>query len=657
MAGGGRFLLPLLVGAVSVAAFLPALDADFVHWDDDVNIVGNPHFRGLGWPQLRWMLTTTLLGHWIPLTWLTFGINYVLGGMDPWGYHLGNLLLHGANVALFFLAARRLLVAGFSPGPAAPPAATPMAFTLGALVAALIFGVHPLRVESVAWVTERRDVLSGLFYLLAVFAYLRGAEPGGAFRGRWLTASLAAFAAALASKAMAMTLPVTLLLLDAYPLRRWRGLGWRALLAEKVPYVGLTAATALVAVFALSRGSPWTAYEAYPAPQRVAMVGYSLWFYPAKLVWPFPLSPLYELPTRIDPFSLRFLGPIGAVVAVTVLLVALAPRWPAGLAAWLHSAVVLAPVSGIIHAGHQLAHDRYSYLSGLGFAVLAGAAVTWTLWAAPRGQVARWVPAAVLGVAAVAIVGWGAGTWRQIAVWHDSEALWRAAVDADDTCAICISNLGNVLMEGIPERDARLADVEVHFRRALALRPDYADAHRSLGALLVKQGRYADAEALFVEMMGRFPHLADGATRLASLYGVQGRHDDAIALLRERLRTGSPSAGVRPELGRALNNRGIEHATHGQLAEARAAFEEASRLLPEDVQPLQNLGRLLVEQGQGATAQITLQRAVALNPGNAAARFWLVRAYLLSGDRRRAEAEVAALRGLDAALAERALAR
>ena len=182
-AGGARrvLVLTLLVVVASTAAFLPTLSAGFVNWDDDVNFTTNPGFRGLGPEQLRWMFTTTLMGHWIPLTWLTLGANYAVGGLDPWGYHLVNVLVHAAAAGVFFLVARRLLAAAMGGGRTA--------VDLGAALAALVFGVHPLRVESVAWITERRDVLCALFYMLAILAYLRGAggglEPPRPLAGRW----------------------------------------------------------------------------------------------------------------------------------------------------------------------------------------------------------------------------------------------------------------------------------------------------------------------------------------------------------------------------------------------------------------------------------------------------------------------------------------
>ena len=178
---------------VAFLAFLPALDAGFVSWDDDSNLVDNPRFRGLGWGELRWMTTTTLMGHYIPLTWLSFAVNYRLSGMAPWGYHLGNLLLHAANAGAFYFVSRRLLEAAFGGGVAGAGRHVEAdgVLSLGAAFAALAFALHPLRVESVAWVTERRDVLCGFFYLLAALAYLRGVGDGGTITRRGWALSLA----------------------------------------------------------------------------------------------------------------------------------------------------------------------------------------------------------------------------------------------------------------------------------------------------------------------------------------------------------------------------------------------------------------------------------------------------------------------------------
>ena len=633
MTGMALRATPLLVCLLAFVVFLPVLGAGFVDWDDDRNLVDNPHFRGLGWPQLRWMLTATWMGHYIPLTWLTLGLNHVAGGMEPWGYHLGNLLLHAANAGLFYLVARRLLAAGFR-GAAADMAP-------GAAVAALVWALHPLRVESVAWVTERRDVLCALFYLAAVLAYLRAVEPGPGLSRGWRAASLAAFVAALASKGMAMTLPLSLLVVDAHPLGRAR-LGWRRLVTDKLPYLVLAAAGAAVAVWAVTRGAAWTRYDAYPLGARLVMTAYGFWFYPAKMVWPEGLSPLYELPPRVDLLDGRFLGPTLGVLAVTVVLLLARRRFPAGLAAWLHSIIVVAPVSGIAHAGYQLAHDRYSYLSSMGFALVAGAGATWVIRQRVGGRISRWVATAAALAVIASLVGLGVGTWVQSRIWRDSESLWQAAVAADPSCAICRHKLGNILLAARRHREA-----EAELSRAVALRPERAGPRVSLAALLVETNRPAEAEAQLRTAMRLAPRQADAAANLGALYARLGRNAEAVALLRQALDLAPWLVPARDNLGRALTNRGTELARQGRLVEAVPLYEEAARLLPEDPDISRSLGQALVEQGRGREAIAPLERAARLRPRGAPERFWLARAYLLTGRTAEAQVQIAALRELD----------
>jgi len=484
-------LLPLLVFLITGAVFLPALRGDFLNWDDSINFVANPHYRGLGLAQIKWMLTATLMGHYIPVTWLSFGLNHVLGGMNPWGYHAGNLILHAANATLVYLIAQRLLAAAWGGGSQSDHTSGPVAGA--AAFVALLWGVHPLRVESVAWITERRDVLCGLFFLLAVLAYLKGLERGAGLRPAWQGLSLAAFVVALLSKAAAMPLPAVLLLLDLYPLRR-RDFGWRRLAIEKVPYAALAATTAVTALIALPRGTAVTSYESYGVAARVGMVGYSLVFYPIKFVLPIRLSPMYELPARVDLGSWPFLPALLVVAGVTAALVIGRARWPGGLAAWTYSALMVLPVSGVVHAGSQLVNDRYSYLSGIGFAVLAGAGVPGVMRLRARGRVSRTTVAALGGGAALIVLTLGFAAWTQTQIWRDSETLWRWAVEMDPACSLCHGNLGSAITStelGL----ARLDEAEAHLRRAIELRPDNPIPYFNLGTLLSVRTRYGEAEA------------------------------------------------------------------------------------------------------------------------------------------------------------------
>ncbi len=659
--------LPGLAAALAFLTFLPTIEATFVNWDDETSFLTNTAYRGLGWAQLRWMLTTTFLGHWSPLTWMTWSLNYVTGGLDPWGYHLGNLLLHSASVALLWLVARRLLTVG------ATAATTSATIAAGATIAALVWGLHPLRAEAVAWASARRDVLCGLFYLLAVLAYLRGVAGGAGIERRCWALSLGAFAAALSSKTIAMTLPLTLLLLDVYPLRRLT-LGWWILAREKLPYALLAGAAGVVAFVARQESGNITAYTQYGTGARLALAAYTLWFSWWKSVWPAGLSPMYELPQRVDLGQARFLGPLLAVTVLTATLVLLRRRWPAGLAAWAQSVIVLVPISGVVHSGYQLTADRYSYLAGLGLSVLAGAGLVWILHAA--GRAARhWVRPLAWTAAALVVVALGAGARAQTVAWQDSETLWRRAVELDPTCSLCASNLGRVVArpgrfaEGEtqvqraialrPDRpgphenmgtimlaQGRYREAEEHFRRAATLQPDRAASRNALGVALASQGRDREAETEFQEAARLSPRLVDGPANLGVLYTRQGRFEEAVGPLRRALALDGGRAGVRADLGRALRSRAIELAREDRLDEAARLWQEAAPLAGEDPDLLRGLGQALVERGKGVEAIPVLERAVALAPQRGAERLWLARAYRLAGRLPEADREAATLRTL-----------
>lgn len=625
MRGSGhvRLFLPPLIFLIAGTAFLPALRGDFLNWDDSVNFVANPHYRGLAWPQIKWMLGATLMGHYIPVTWLSFGLNYALGGMSPWGYHLGNLILHAANTTLVYLIARRLLAAALGNGAQCSRTNNPI--VVAATFAALVWGVHPLRVESVAWITERRDVLCGLFFLLTVLAYLKGIERerGGHPRPVWRALSLVAFAAALLSKAAAMPLPAILLLLDFYPLRR-ASTGWKRLVTEKLPYAALAAATAVVALIALPRGAGVTSYDSYGAAARIGMVAYSFIFYPAKFILPVRLSPMYELPAQIDLARWPFLCAVLGVAAVTAVLVLARTRWPGGLAAWTYSALMVLPVSGVVHAGSQLVNDRYSYLSGLGLAVLAGAGVLEVLRLRERGHATIATVSVLVGGAALIVLTLGLATWTQAQVWRDSETLWRWAVEMDPACSLCHGNLGSAITAA-ELGQARLDEAEAHLRRAIELRPESPIPYFNLGTLLSVRARYAEAAAAFRSYLALLPGSRAGLGRLGLLYLLQGRLGEAVPLL-QRAR-GLPLAGP--------------------AGPTSAPLTTAIALVEDDPGALVLLGRALVEQGKPADAIFALRRAAALDPSAVPAHFWLIQAYQGVGRNDLARAQMDLLRRID----------
>jgi Flp pilus assembly protein TadD len=608
-------VVPAGIVVASLVVFLPALEGEF-NWDDDVNLSTNPFYRGFQPSRVRWMFTNALMGHYMPFTWLTFAGDHALGGMNPVGYHLTSLLLHAINAVIVYVVARRLL-------DIARPAAIDT--QVGATVAALLFALHPQRVESVAWISDRATLLCATFYLGAVLAYLRGAPAGvGGRRSFWHAISLAAFAAALLSKGIAMSLPVTLLILDAYPLRRWRRGARIRVLVEKLPYFALAIGGAVVAALARSQGSEFSGYESYGIAARVGMIAYSLCFYPLTLVWPADLSPLYEAPSRVGLLDPRFLAPVVVVLVVTGLLIVLRRRVPGLTAAWAHSAAVVLPVSGVAHSGLQMVADRYSYLAHLGFVILAGYGVLRLVELYREGRVRRGVAVVAAGGIVLGICALGGLSWSQSYVWRSPETLWQWAVDVDPLCSRCHGNLGVALMRRRPDPPG-LAAAQAHLERAVALRPDYALAHLNLGTVQLLRGRYREAEVTLRGFVESHPDAVEGTERLAVLYLVEGRTPEAVPLLR-RARRVAPIEGAPADLAAAV------------------------RLL-HDGETLRYLGQALLEQGRADDAIIPLSRAVQLEPSTPAFRVLLARAYRDAGRVTLAEAELATLRRLAPAAA------
>lgn len=568
-----RLGAPCLIFGASFLAFLPALSADFVNWDDDVNFLSNRDFRGLGWNNLRWMFTTTHQGHWIPLTWLTLGANYALGGMDPWGYHLVNLVIHAASAVLFYFAARRLISVA-RPGYGEP------ALSAGAAFAALLFAVHPLRVESVVWVTERRDVLSVFFFLLSALGYLRAVQRGsdGRLAPAWRGLSVAAFVCALMSKSSTLMLPAALLLLDVYPLRRV-GRGWRRLIVEKLPYLVLAAADVVVVLFAVQRAAKLTGLGTHGVAGRATIVLYSFFYYPWKLVWPVELSPMYEVPLRVDPLRPRFVVAMVAVVLVTAALVAFRRRWPAGLAAWVYSALMVLPLSGVIHAGFQLVQDRWSYLSGMGFNLLAGGGIALLLDARARGRVSRVIARSVTAGAAAALLFLAVAAWDQSKVWADSETLWRWAATLDPECAMCWNNLGAALTGRERHQEAEAA-----YRRAAALRPMTGMLANNIAIALHGEGKDPEAEEMLRLAIRLDPNLTGALLNLGGYEAQTGRFSEALAHLRKAHALDPTYFGIAKGLAEALVAAAAAERKAARPAEALALYQEALTVQPSNAQ-------------------------------------------------------------------------
>jgi protein O-mannosyl-transferase len=553
------------------------------------------------------MFSTFHEGHYQPLSWLTFAIDYLIWGMNPAGYHLTNLVLHGANAAFLYFVARRLLFA------AVPQARVEdnWRLSVSAGFAALLFAVHPLRVESVAWATERRDMLSALFFFGAIYFYLRAyAADHDQARRRWMTGAVVVYALSLLSKATAMTLPIVLLLLDVYPLKRLR-LEWplrftaalRELLLEKLPFVVLAVLFAVIALMAQQNTGALRPVENYFFSYRVGQAFYGLCFYLWKTLAPVSLSPLYELPYDFEAWTAVFVACGMAVVVISVSLFLLRQRWPAALACWVYYLVVVAPVLGVVQSGPQLVADRYSYLSCLSWALLAGGAIYQASNSRSKLSARSVGFAAVASLASVLLGTLGFLTWQQTQIWRDSKTLWQHAIATGNDSALASYNLARLL-----ELEGKLPQSVESYSRAISINPTMADAHHNLARLLAQQGKTDEAIAHYREALKFKPHDAETHNNLAFALASNGEIEASLAEFRRAI-------VIDPKFAKPYFNLGRLFVRSGELDKAIDNFQQAVKLAPNQSEIHAGLADALAHAGNADEAIFHLTAAVNLSPG------------------------------------------
>jgi len=592
--------IAFFVASTTFIVFYPALQNEFVNWDDFKLLIHNTHYRGLGWTQLQWMFSTFYLGHYQPLSWVTFALDYLAWGMDPFGYHLTNLVLHVANAVLFYFLTLRLLTLALS----TPSASAGLGLRAAAGFAALFFSIHPLRVESVAWATERRDVLSGLFFLLTILCYLQATAIADrtSFRWRWLSAAVIFYGLSLLSKASGVTLPIVLSVLDVYPLRRlgsnprsWFSPLARQVWREKVPFLLLAVAAAVIAPVAQHEAGAMLTLERHGVVARVAQALFGMAFYLWKTILPINLSPLYEMPANLNPLDWPFVLSGVFVVTVSVGLFVISHRWPAGLASWVCYLVVLSPVLGVFQSGQQMVADRYSYLGCLAWATLLGG-LQFSLWkwGLDRRRGGRKPFLLVTTAAAMIIIGLGVLTRRQVEVWHDTEKLWKHVLAVTDKSTFRSGFAHHLIANFLADR-GNLDQAIDHYRQALQIKPNYLPTHLNLGVALARQGRINEAEESYVKALEIQPNYPDAHYNLGNLYRAQGQSMAAVGHYEKAI-------ALNPDLVDAHNNLGNVLIAQGQLEEAVRHFREAIRINPAHAQAHFNLGNILGMQGNLSAA-------------------------------------------------------
>jgi Flp pilus assembly protein TadD len=592
-----QLVAPFVVVAVTLLAFAPALGAGFVTWDDDINFINNQAYRGLGAQQLHWMWTTFHMGHYTPLTWMTLGLDYMLWGMDARGYHATNVLLHVANAVLVYVIARRLLALARLPERFIRD---PQVIMFASAFAALVFATHPLRVESVAWVTERRDVLSCFFYLLAIAAYVRSLDDDRV-RSRWYWASVAACGCAVLSKATAMTLPIALLLLNVYPLRRLdRGSASAVRVArELAPFLALAIAAAAVSVIALN------AHWQLGVSEKISVSAYGFAFYLRKTIAPMHLSPLYPMPEHIDPSAPRYLVAYLVVAAYLAVAWATRRRWPGGSTSMIAFFAILLPMLGAVQNGNVIAADRYTYHPAIALSILAGG----MFMALDR------VPFAFKAAAATAIVATLTTlTWRQSLVWHDSRRFWTYTAAMADSSSTAHAALGRALYA-----DGAFAASVAHFERASHIDTLYPDGYNNAGIALAQLGRWPEAIADYENALAIKPGFGAAESNLGVALAAEGRPDAAIEHYAKAVAADSTNADAETNWGNAL-------VRLNRLDDATSHYEAALRIQPRNAGAHLNLGVARAKQGRMREAIDEFRRALEIDSGLVEAKQFLDRA-------------------------------
>jgi len=614
--------IALAVVVATAAGFYPALRCGFVNFDDESTLPLNEHFRGLSREQLRWMFTTTHMGHYQPLAWVTFALDYLAWELNPKGYHLTNVVLHTLNAWLFLLLARRLLgLAGRSSVGVA--GVRNDASWAAAGLAALIFALHPLRVESVAWATQRRDVLSAVFFLATILIYLRAVAarahaPQSSYR-LWMAAALALSLLAVLSKAIGAMLPAILLLLDVYPLRRLSGASggrWsrarRRVYLEKVPFLVPAAAVSVMAVYAQGSVGTLTAAGDLSVAGRLYIMVRGFAFYPWKTLLPLKLAPLYELPLRPSWADSVLLAAALGVLGVTLVAVFLRRRLPALAACWAAYLILLFPVSGLFQSGPQLAADRYSYLSCASFALLLGGA---SLKLAGRFALP------VRSAAFCGLVALGMLTRQQIGIWRNGRTLWEAVIARYPDTSMAYMNRATLFL-----RDGDLLSAEADLRKCLTLWPTYAEALSNLSYCLMTRGMASEAVEAARRAIELKPGLAPAHAHLGTALYRLGQEPQAIDALRQALRLNEGDWQSRLKLADLLSRA-------GRRAEAVEQAALAARSAPDQPIVYELLAVLYRQQGRTEPAIGAITRAIELAPTNPEAWILLGELRMENGER------------------------
>ncbi len=605
-----KFLIEIVLAILVLTSYWGVTGNDFVNYDDPAYVTENRHVqKGLRTEEIQWAFTASYISNWHPLTWVSLMLDSGLYGRHPGGYHWTNVILHLLGVMILFIALERMTGRLWCSG-----------------LTAALFSVHPLHVESVAWVAERKDVLCGLFWMLGLWGYVRYAERPGLIRYGWV---ILFFVAGFLSKPMVVTFPFLLLLLDWWPLGRIdfsslhpssgnvaSSSGWRengangvrflrasisSLVREKIPMLILSAAGSVITFHVQKEGEAVASLHNLPLADRLANAVVSYAQYLVKMLFPFNLAVFYPHPGAwpMREVILSF----GLLLSISWLAFRQVRRRPYLTVGWLWYLGTLVPVIGLVQVGAQAMADRYTYLPLIGIYIMASWGMADLLADSSRRRMIGW------GVSGVMLAVLVFMTQTQVGYWKDSTALFEHALRVTENNYEAHNNLGRALAfrEKYPE-------AMVHYREAIRINSNFMPAHNNLGIALMEQGRFEEAMAAFAEALEIKP--GDGTIHMnrGELFVRKGMMTEAIVEYRLAMKK-------KPYDPLLHNNLGVALTRQGEGSEAMRAYREAIRLDPEYAGAHANLAMLLAGQGEIDEAISHFRRAIRYRPDYANAHY------------------------------------
>lgn len=608
-----------LVGIVFVV-FWQTLGSQFVNYDDNDYVYENSHVtNGLTLGGIGWAFTHFHAANWHPLTTISHMLDVQLYGLSPWGHHLTNVILHALAAILLFLALRRLTVAGI--GDAGRDQRSRLQNIWPSAFVAALFAVHPLHVESVAWISERKDVLSGVFFMLTILAYADYVRAERRRTWRYLLV-LVLFALGLMCKPTLVTVPFVLLLLDYWPLQRMRGAwskepgaskgqrgkreknrsafqsfnvsAFARLVFEKLPLFLLSAVSSVITVLAQRGALAENADLGFSERVMNGLIAYCT--YLRQTVFPSGLAVVYPYPQgQLNSGEALLAG----ILLLTLTLVFFWQRRkrPFLIVGWLWFLGMLVPMIGIIQVGSQPHADRYTYLAQIGLFCIFGWLAFQLIANSQKYRTACYATALIL------IAALGARSYAQCRYWHDSTSLWEHAIAAADGNYVAYNSFGDVLMD-----KGQLDDAIKYYRKAVELRPGYAQAQSNLGNLLLRKGQ-TDEALSHLEKALKF---AEGFNNVASGYMQKGKIEEAITYYQRAIE-------IDPNYAEAHNNLGVALLQNGRIEEAITHYQEAIHLKPNSAEFQCNLGNAWTRKNAWTDAIAAYQAAIQAKPDYAKA--------------------------------------